>query len=330
MKVSQKSPSLAAKVTMKRAKALLPITLSALLSTAFIGSAYAAPEQPIAQSADNQKLTGTLEKIQKSGVISLGHREASIPFSYYGDKQKVVGYSQEFSNAIVESIKQRLGRSDLQVTLTPITSQNRISVLGNGLIDLECGSTSNTVERQKQVTFSDTIFIVQTRLLVKKDSGIKEFADLAGKTVVTTAGTTSERLLREMKQSKGYPKNIISAKDHGEAFLTLESGRAAAFMMDDALLAGERAKSKKPAEYEIVGTPQTKEAYACMIRKGDPAFKTLVDESITQKMSNGGGDQLYKTWFMSPIAPGNLNINFPESKEMMSELYKNPNDTVLK
>ncbi len=325
MKFNLKKHASSAHRAKKRVGILFSV-VSAMVCATLTAPALAAPEQAAAQ----QKLNGTLEKIQKNGVISIGHRESSMPFSYYGDRQKVVGYSQEFADAIVQSVKQKLGRNDIQVTLTPITSQNRISVLSNGLIDLECGSTSNTVERQKQVTFSNTLFIVQTRLLVKKSSGIKDFADLAGKTVVTTAGTTSERLLREMKQTKGYPQNIISAKDHSEAFLTLESGRAAAFMMDDALLAGERAKAKNPGEFDIVGTPLSKEAYACMIRKNDPEFKALVDQSIKQKMSNGGGDQLYKKWFMSPITPGNLNLNFSESQEMMSQLYKNPNDTVLK
>ncbi len=277
---------------------------------------------------------GTLEKISRSNVIAIGHRESSIPFSYYDERQQVVGYSQEFTEAVVSAVKQKLNRPTLQRTLMPLTSQNRISLLQNGTVDIECGSTTNNLERQNQVAFSNTIFIIEARLLVKKGSGINDFSDLKGKTVVTTAGTTSERVLRKLKQEKGLPKNIISAKDHGEAFLALESGRAAAFMMDDALLAGERAKSKQAQTYEIVGSlesvglPSLREAYGCMMRKGDPEFKALVNEAIADIERSGKADQFYKKWFQSPIPPSNLNLNFPLSKEM-AELYKNPNDKAL-
>jgi glutamate/aspartate transport system substrate-binding protein len=270
---------------------------------------------------------GTLEKISRNGLISLGHRESSIPFSYYAPNQKVVGYSQDFVEQIVAAIKQKLGKPNLQITLTPITSQNRMVLLNNGMIDMECGSTSHNHERQKQVAFSNTIFIAQTRLLVKKTSGIKDFADLQGKTVVTTAGTNAERLIRKMKQEKGFPQNIISAKDHSEAFLALASGRAAAFMMDDALLAGERAKSKNPGDYEIVGKPVSQEAYACMMRKNDPAFKKVVDDTITEMQRSGKADQIYARWFTSPILPDGIDLKFPKSQAMV-ELYKNPNDRI--
>ena len=190
--------------------------------------------------------SATLRKIKESGVISLGHRESSVPFSYYDDKQQVVGYSHEIALAIVEAIKRELNAPDLQVKLIPITSQNRIPLVQNGTIDFECGSTTNNTERQQQVAFSNTIFVIGTRLLTHRNSGIKDFPDLAGKNVVTTAGTTSERLLRAMNEEKNMKMNIISAKDHGEAFLTLQSGRAVAFMMDDALLYGERAKARSP------------------------------------------------------------------------------------
>ena len=195
----------------------------------------------------------------------------------------------------------------------------------NGTVDLECGSTTNNTERQKQVAFSNTIFVIGTRLLAKKDAGIKDFPDLAGKNVVTTAGTTSERLLRKMNEDKKMGMNIISAKDHGEAFLTLETGRAVAFMMDDALLAGERAKAKKADDWVIVGTPQSREAYGCMMRKEDPQFKKLVDSVIAQAETSGEAEKNYKKWFLSPIPPKGLNLNFTLSSEM-TELYKNPND----
>jgi glutamate/aspartate transport system substrate-binding protein len=271
---------------------------------------------------------GTLKKIKDTGVISLGHRESSIPFSYYDDKQNVVGYSHEFALKVVDAVKKKLGMSDLKVKLTPITSQNRIPLVQNGTVDIECGSTTNNAERQQQVSFSNTIFVIGTRLMTKKDSGVKDWADLKGKTVVTTAGTTSERLLRKMNQDKSMGMNIISAKDHGESFLTLSTGRAVAFMMDDALLAGERAKSNDPQDFVIVGAPQSHEAYGCMIRKNDPEFKKVVDDAIAQVETSGDGDKIYKKWFESPIPPKGLNLNFPESDDIKA-LFKSPNDKAI-
>jgi glutamate/aspartate transport system substrate-binding protein len=272
-----------------------------------------------------QELTGTLKKIKDSGGITLGHRESSIPFSYYDDKQQVIGYSQEFALKVVDAIKQELKLPSLQVKLLPVTSQNRITLVQNGTVDFECGSTTNNTERQQQVAFSNTIFVIGTRLMTKKDSGIKDFPDLAGKNVVTTAGTTSERLLRKMNEDKKMGMNIISAKDHGESFLTVETGRAVAFMMDDALLAGERAKARKADDWAIVGSAQSLEAYGCMMRKDDPQFKKLVDGVIAKVETSGEATNIYKKWFQSPIPPKGLNLNFELSKEMI-ELYKNPND----
>ncbi|MBV8584751.1 MAG: glutamate/aspartate ABC transporter substrate-binding protein [Verrucomicrobia bacterium] len=273
----------------------------------------------------DEALAGTLKKIKDSGSISLGVRESSVPFSYYDDNNKVVGYSQDLALIVVDEIKRRLGMPNLEVKLVPVTSQNRIPLVQNGTVDLESGSTTNNLERQQQVSFSTDFFIIGTRLLVRKDSGIKDFADLRGKNVVTTAGTTSERLLREMNQQNGMGMNVISAKDHGESFLTLQSGRAVAFMMDDALLAGERAKAKQPNDWTIVGTPQSKEAYAMMFRKGDGAFKAIVDQAITSAETSGATAKLYQKWFMSPIPPRGLNLNLPMNDDMRA-LFKNPND----
>jgi len=271
------------------------------------------------------ELTGTLKKIRDAGSISVGHRESSIPFSYYDDKNEVVGYSQDLVMMVVEAVKKKLNMPNLQVKLIPVTSQNRIPLIQNGTIDIESGSTTNNLERQQQVSFSDTIFIIGTRLLVKKDSGIQDFPDLKDKNVVVTAGTTSERLIREMNEKAGMKMNIISAKDHGESFLTLQSGRAAAFMLDDALLAGERAKARRPGDWVIVGTPQSKEAYGMMMRKGDDQFKMLVDETIAKAETSGEAEKLYQKWFQSPIPPKGLNLELPLS-DIMKELYKNPND----
>ena len=273
-----------------------------------------------AQSSD------TLKKIKETGVISLGHRESSIPFSYYDDKQNVIGYSQDIAMKIVEAVKVKLAMPDLKVKLTPVTSQNRIPLVQNGTIDLECGSTTHDAERAKQVGFTDTIFVIGTRLMTKKGSGIKDFADLKGKTVVTTAGTTSERILRKLNQDQNLGMSIINS--NSESFLTLSTGRAVAYMMDDALLAGERAKSNDPADFVIVGTPQSKESYGCMLRKDDPEFKKVADDAIAKVQTSGEADAIYKKWLLTPIPPKGLNLNFPESDDMKA-LFKAPNDKPL-
>ncbi|MGL9721458.1 amino acid ABC transporter substrate-binding protein [Symbiopectobacterium sp.] len=278
--------------------------------------------------AHAEELTETLKKIKDNGVIVVGHRESSVPFSYYDNQQKVVGYSQDYSNKIVDAVKAKIGVADLQVKLIPITSQNRIPLLQNGTFDFECGSTTNNLERQQQAAFSNTIFIVGTRLLTKKDSGIKDFPDLAGKTVVVTSGTTSEKLLNQLNEEKKFNMRIISAKDHGDAFRTMETGRAVAFMMDDALLAGERAKAKQQSDWVIVGTPQSEEAYGCMLRKDDPQFKKLVDDTIATLQTSGEAEKSFDRWFKQPIPPKDLNMNFDLSAEMKA-LFKAPNDKAL-
>jgi glutamate/aspartate transport system substrate-binding protein len=272
-----------------------------------------------------EDLTGTLKKIKDTNTIALGHRESSIPFSYYNDKQEVVGYSQELMMKVVDAVKADLKLPNLKVTFTPVTSQNRIPLVQNDTIDIECGSTTNNAERQQQVAFSDTIFVIGTRLLTKKDSGIKDFPDLAGKNVVVTAGTTSERLLRKLNEDKKMGMNVISAKDHGESFLTLETGRAVAFMMDDALLAGARANAKHPQDWVIVGKPMSNEAYGCMLRKGDTQFKKLVDATFAKVMASGEIEKIYAKWFMSPIPPKGMNLDFPMSDDIKAA-FAHPND----
>ncbi len=269
--------------------------------------------------------SATLKKIKETGSITLGHRESSIPFSYYDDKQQVIGYSHELMLKVVDGIKSELKLAKVDTRLMPVTSANRITLIQNGTVDIECGSTTNNLERQKQVGFSTTIFVIGTKLLTKKTSGIKDFADLAGKNVVTTAGTTSERLIRKMNEDKKLGMKVISAKDHGEAFLTLETGRAVAFMMDDALLYGEMAKARKPGDWIVTGTAQSKEAYGCMVRKDDPGFKKLVDTALTKALTSGDAEKIYSKWFMSPIPPKGLNLNMPLSDEMKAA-FKAPND----
>jgi glutamate/aspartate transport system substrate-binding protein len=268
---------------------------------------------------------GTLDKIKQTGTITLGHRESSVPFSYYDDSQTVIGYSQELMLKAVDAVKDKLGLAKLDVKMMPVTSANRISLVQNGTIDIECGSTSNNTERQKQVAFSTTIFVIGTRLAVAKDGGVKDFPDLAGKNVVTTAGTTSERLLRKMNEDKKMAMNIVSAKDHGEAFLTLETGRAVAFMMDDALLYGAIAKAKKPDAWVVTGTTQSQEAYGCMLRKDDAEFKAVVDAALAKTMTSGEAAKIYDKWFLAAIPPKGLNLAMPRSTDMQA-LYAAPND----
>ncbi|PHI30230.1 glutamate/aspartate ABC transporter substrate-binding protein [Budvicia aquatica] len=297
---------------MQLRKLVLPLVLMGLTSTALHA----------------EDLNGTLKKIKDSGVITVGHRESSVPFSYYDNQQNVVGYSQDYSNLIVDAVKKKLDMPNLQVKLIPITSQNRIPLLQNGSFDFECGSTTNNVERQKQADFSNTIFVVGTRLLVKKGSDIKDFPDLKGKNVVVTSGTTSEALLNKLNDSEKMEMRIISAKDHGDSFRTVESGRASAFMIDDALLAGERAKSKKPDDWVIVGTPKSFEAYGCMLRKDDAQFKALLDQTIATAQTTGVAEKSYDKWFKQPIPPKGLNMNFDLSDDM-KKLFKAPNDKAL-
>ncbi|AYF86019.1 glutamate/aspartate ABC transporter substrate-binding protein [Pseudomonas sp. JS3066] len=293
--------------------------LPKVLATAIAATLISAP-------AFAAELTGTLKKIKETGTITLGHRDASIPFSYLGTEPgKPIGYSHDLQLKVVEAIKQELGMPELKVRYNLVTSQTRIPLVQNGTVDIECGSTTNNLERQKQVGFSVGIFEVGTRLLSKKSASINEFEDLKGKNVVTTAGTTSERLLKSMNAEKQMGMNIISAKDHGESFLMLESGRAVAFMMDDALLYGEMAKAKKPDDWVVTGKPQSFEIYGCMVRKDDEAFKKVVDKAIADTFASGEINGIYDKWFTQPIPPKGLNLNFPMSEEL-KKLVANPSD----
>jgi len=294
---------------------IVPQLLAAAIAAALISTPVFAAE-----------LTATLKKIKDSGPITLGHRDSSIPFSYIADASgKPVGYSHDVQMAIVDGLKKQLDMPDLKIKYNLVTSQTRIPLVQNGTVDVECGSTTNNVERQQQVDFSVGIFEIGTRLLSKKNSPYKDFADLKGKNVVTTAGTTSERILKSMNADKQMGMNVISAKDHGEAFNMLESGRAVAFMMDDALLAGEMAKAKKPTDWAVTGTPQSFEIYGCMVRKGDPDFKKAVDDAIVAYYKSGEINKTYDKWFQSPIPPKGLNLMFPMSDELKA-LIANPTD----
>ncbi|MGX7004864.1 glutamate/aspartate ABC transporter substrate-binding protein [Caballeronia sp. KNU42] len=269
-----------------------------------------------------------LGKIQASNTIAIGHRETSVPFSYVDANNEVIGFSQDICNRVIDAVKAKIKKPDLKVRFIPVTSQNRIALVQNGTVDLECGVTTNLKARQAQVAFSDTFFVATTRLLTRKDSGIKDFADLAGKTVVTNQGTTSERILRKMNEEKKMNMQIISAKDYGEGRLTLETGRAVAYMMDDVLLAGTRSLTANPSDYVLVGTPQSSEAYGFMLRKDDPEFKKLVDDTMSEIMKGPEIKAMYAKWFLKPVPPKNINFDFPMS-DALQKLYANPNDTAF-
>ena len=279
--------------------------------------------------ATEAPLDGTLSKIANARSITLGYRDASVPFSYVGDHSgKPMGYSVELANKIVERIQQKTGVPKLNVKYNLVTSQTRIALVQNGTVDLECGSTGVTAERQKQVAFSYGFIYVKGQLLTAKDSGIQGFADLAGKNVVTTAGTTNERFLKSYNAEHKANMFVISAKDHGEAFKMLETGRAVAFYMDDALLYGERAKARDPHNWVVVGEEQSREIYSCMVRKDDPQFLAVVNETLGDLYRSGEINGIYQRWFESPIPPKGLNLEFPMTRELKAIIAKPVSDPV--
>ncbi len=273
-----------------------------------------------------QDLTGTLKKIKDTGAITIGHRESSIPFSYLDDKQQPIGYAMDLCLKVVDAVKTELKMPNLKVNLQPVTSSNRIPLLQNGTIDMECGSTTNSVDRQKQVAFGPTYFVINVTAAVKKSSGIKALADLNGKTISTTAGTTSVPLLRQYDKTKNAEIKSIDAKDHAESFLLLSQDRTSAFVMDDILLAGLIANSSNPSDYMILTNESLRtEPYSMMLRKDDPQFKALVDKTVGGVMKSGEIHKLYAKWFTSPVPPKNVNINFPET-QAIKDAFANPND----
>jgi glutamate/aspartate transport system substrate-binding protein len=272
-----------------------------------------------------QDLTGTLKKIKETGTITIGHRESSIPFSYLDDKQQPVGYAMDLCAKVVDAVKAELKMPGLKVAYQPVTSANRIPLMTNGTIDLECGSTTNSVERQKTVSFSPTYFVINVTGAVKKASGVKSLAELNGKTISTTSGTTSVPLLKQYEKTKGIDVKEIYGKDHAESFLLLAQDRAAAFIMDDILLAGQIANSAAPGDYLIIAESLRTEPYGAMLRKDDPQFKALVDRAFTQVMKSGEINAIYNKWFMSPIPPKNVNMNFPMTPAIR-DAFANPND----
>lgn len=289
-------------------------TVGAVLAAAFI-------LMPLA--AVHAQEGGTLAKVKSSGAITIGHREASFGFSYLDSDLKPVGYSIDICKRIVEAMKTELKMPAIEIRWQAVTSANRIPLVTNGTVDIECGSTTNLVERQKQVAFSPDIFRYNVRMLVKADSGIKSIADLQGKTVVTTTGTTSFRLLREADKGRNLEVNNLAGKDHTDSFLLVESGRAQAFVLDDILLAGQIANARNPKDFNITGESLRTENQSLMFRKDDPQMKALVDRVVGGMMKSGEMEKLYNKWFMSPIPPKNININYPLNAET-KEAFANP------
>lgn len=279
----------------------------------------------LAGSALAEELTGTLKKIKDSGAIAIGYRESSIPFSYLDDRQQPIGYSMDLCMKIVDAVKAQLKLPKLQINLNPVTSQTRIPLMTNGTTDLECGSTTNSTDRQRQVAFGVSTYVTAIRMVVKTSSGIKSFADLNNKPVVTTTGTTSDRLIKENEAGKNITVKNLYGKDHAESFLMVETDRAAAFVMDDVLLAGLIANAKSPRDYAIVGESLRVEPYSVMLRKDDAPFKKLVDDTLIGLMKSGEIEKIYHKWFLSPIPPKGINLNLPISPQL-KETFKNPND----
>jgi ABC-type amino acid transport substrate-binding protein len=262
----------------------------------------------------------TLDKVKASGQITLAYRESSIPFSYLDDKAQPTGFAHEICMKIVDEVKKSTGRADLKVQLQSVTSANRIPLLQNGTIDIECGSTTNNSDRGKQVQFATNYFYTGTRFLVKTGTAVKSLDDLKGKTIVSTIGTTNYKILRNLNEEKKLGIDLVAAKDHAESALMVESGRAVAFGMDDILLYGLRASSQNPASLAVVGEAIQVEPYAIMLRRGDPAFKKLVDDALAGLMKSGEFSKLYTKWFMSPIPPKGMNLNAPMGKELIENM----------
>lgn len=288
-------------------KHLLAIAVTALAA----GSAFA-------QAGD------TLAKIKSSGAVTLGVRESS-GLGYTLGNGKYVGFHTEMGERVLADIQKQLGLAKLDIKYQPVTSQNRIPLVTNGTVDIECGSTTNSQARQKDVAFAVTTYVEEVRIAVKGNSGITGIKDLNGKTIVTTTGTTSVQTLRKNKRADGLTFKEVMGKDHADSFLMMETGRADAFIMDGSILAANISKSKAPKDYHIVGEVLSVEPIACMMRKDDPAFKKAVDDSIVRQIKDGSLAKLYDKWFMQPIPPNNVKVGLPLSAAT-KDAWANPND----
>lgn len=280
-----------------------------------------------AQGAIAQALGDTLQKIKETGAITLGYRESSVPFSFLDAQQKPIGLSIDLCDAIVARVREQLKLPKLEVKTVAVNSSNRIPLVSNGTVDIECGGTANNAARQKEVAFSVTTFVSQPMWLVRNDATIKKPADLKGKTIVVTQGSNAVGFARKVNEDEKLGMTLIQAKDHAESELTLESGRAVGWLEDDILLAGTKANSRKGDTLSLVPGTFDPIYYGLMMRKGDPQFKALVDGTITALMKSGDYDKLYRKWFESPIPPNTTNLKFP-MPERLRERIKSPSDKI--
>ncbi len=285
---------------------LSAVTRAALLATGLLACSIA--------SAD------TLKKIADTGKITLAYRESSVPFSYLAGPGQPVGFAVDISSAVADAVKKRLNNPAIKVELQPVTSLNRIPLVQNGTVDLECGSTTNNSVRGKDVQFATNYFYTGTRLLTKKSSGIKGFNDLSKRKISTTSGTTNAQVVRKYDRDNKLDMEVLMGKDHEDSLLLVDTGRAEAFAMDDILLYGLMANARNPAEWDVVGEALQVEPYACMLRKDDPQFQALVNGVIGGLMKSGEFEKLYTKWFMSPIAPRGQNLKLPMGKELRDNL----------
>jgi glutamate/aspartate transport system substrate-binding protein len=287
-----------------------------------ITAVLAATLSTIAPRADAQ----TLDKVRADGAITLGFREASVPFSYLDDKQTPIGYSMDICLRIADAIKTELRLPALKIVYNPVTAATQIPLIANGTVDLVCGVTTNNAERQKQVAYAPTTFVAATELLAKKSSNIRSIEDLKGKTVVSTAGSTNIKLLYELDKVRNLDMMIMTAKDQPDAFLMVETERAVAYAMDDVLIYTQVAGSKSPQDYTITSNPLSVEPYGIVLRKGDAELKRLVDAAVIALMQSGEINKIYEKWFLSPIPPKGLNIRFPMSDALKRAIAK-PTDS---
>lgn len=290
-----------------------PLTAVLLLGLASVALAQTEPTSPSSPVA----LSGTLAKVRETGAVTIGYRASSVPFSYLSARGEPIGYSIELCRALVASMEEAVHKS-LEIKWAPVTAESRIDAVANGQVDLECGSTTNNLERQKRVSFSPTIFVSGTKLLVKKGSPIKEFRDLAGKTVAVTRGTTNEKTMRELSEKFKLNLNLLVLGDHAESFAQVTSGRAEAFATDDVLLYGLIAQNKGtvPGDYQVVSEFLSYDPYGIMYRKGDPQLSKLVNDSFQALAIDGEIERQYKRWFLQKLPQSGTSINLPMSPQL--------------
>jgi len=293
-------------------KALRPLLIG--VASAFVATATAQAQTP----------TGTMQRIKETGEIRIGHRDVSVPFSYLTDDGKPIGFFIDVCSRVVDTIKADL-KQDVKVVYRPITLSTQIPLLQNQAVDIVCGPATNTMERQKQVGFSNTLYVSSIRAVVRKDGGINKFSDLNDKTVALTAASTSINLLTKFEQENKFETKKLINPDHAQSFLMFSTGRAQAFVMDDILLASLVANSAKPGDYKLLDETLRVEPYGLVMRKDDQQFKAAVDRTLATLVKNGEYQKLYAKWFESPIPPKNVNLNFPMTKALQ-EALANPND----